>query len=216
MSLQRIQGKVTEQALRSRPAPPKLEFWLNLIEEFPGDQVLNDWEEGPNEEPLDAWNAQLSTLPARAQRFVRDGNPRLNRTNVVATGERYEQLQAAQQVLREIARVKSAQRIELTNRAYLAGLNVGLDGKIGVVLSPICEALQGVEANRIRECENPKCGRVFWAGRSDQPCCSKVCANARRVRRWREAYQSTYKQNRLKREHTTDVISGRTIRKGDK
>jgi hypothetical protein len=58
-------------------------------------------------------------------------------------------------------------------------------------------ALEGVEVARIRRC--PICERFFWAGRADQKACSKKCNQTRRVRLWREKYQETYKQRRLKK-----------------
>jgi hypothetical protein len=57
-------------------------------------------------------------------------------------------------------------------------------GTIHVARDLLSEALDGIEAKRVGECE--VCRLVFWAGRSDQICCSPKCANVYRVRRSRE------------------------------
>lgn len=57
-------------------------------------------------------------------------------------------------------------------------------GTIHVGRDLLSEALDGTEATRIRACE--VCRLIFWAGRSDQICCSPKCANVYRVRRSRE------------------------------
>ena len=59
----------------------------------------------------------------------------------------------------------------------------------------IFQALQGVQAYRIREC--PICKRIFWAGRIDQAACSKQCNQTRRARIWRKNYQEKYKAQRF-------------------
>lgn len=59
----------------------------------------------------------------------------------------------------------------------------------------IFQALQGVQAYRIRNC--PICRRIFWAGRIDQAACSKQCNQTRRARLWRKNYQEKYKAQRF-------------------
>src|SRR5262249_24911680 len=61
----------------------------------------------------------------------------------------------------------------------------------------LSRALSDVEASRIRRCQN--CGKIYWAGRIDQPCCSKSCANIRRVTRSIQN-SARYKVNRCKAE----------------
>lgn len=63
-----------------------------------------------------------------------------------------------------------------------------------ISISQVDEAINGVDATRIRECQ--VCNRIFWAGRKDQKCCSKKCANVRRVQLWRKNYAENYKLQR--------------------
>ena|SRR5215208_2612729 len=57
------------------------------------------------------------------------------------------------------------------------------------------KAMQKAKHLRIRHCLI--CGLFFWAGRIDQPACSKRCTQTLRVRRWRADYQGKYKQQRI-------------------
>jgi hypothetical protein len=66
--------------------------------------------------------------------------------------------------------------------------------KIRFLESPLYKALDGVDIDRIRVC--PICKKIYWAGRIDQPTCSKKCGALLRVRRWRVAYPDKYKSQR--------------------
>jgi predicted nucleic acid-binding Zn ribbon protein len=59
-------------------------------------------------------------------------------------------------------------------------------GFFRVRVDEFLEAIDGVEASRVRSCE--VCGIIFWAGRRDQLCCSTKCARVLRTRRWRARY----------------------------
>jgi hypothetical protein len=48
------------------------------------------------------------------------------------------------------------------------------------------------------------CNKFFAAVRKDQKCCSRKCANAFRVRRWRKQYPEVYKLRRIQREIARD------------
>lgn len=50
-----------------------------------------------------------------------------------------------------------------------------------------CEALQDLDVSRIRECQI--CLNLFWARRSDQVACDRVCANRLRVQRFNKKQQ---------------------------
>lgn len=63
-----------------------------------------------------------------------------------------------------------------------------------ISISLVDEALKDADATRICECQI--CNRIFWAGRKDQKCCSKRCANVRRVQLWRKNYAEKYKLQR--------------------
>lgn len=91
-----------------------------------------------------------------------------------------------------------------------ASLTVADDGTVKINLDSFADAINGVDATRIRECGD--CQRVFWAKRKDQSCCSKDCANRFHVRRHREKYASdpiAHKLHRFDREEKSGTKKGR-------
>jgi hypothetical protein len=48
------------------------------------------------------------------------------------------------------------------------------------------DLLDNVELDRIKCCAYSKCGKIFWAGRVDKPCCSDACWNPFKQKRHRE------------------------------
>lgn len=58
--------------------------------------------------------------------------------------------------------------------------------------APLKSFLEEVELDRIKRCAHEKCGKIFWAGRVDRPCCSDACRNAYKQKTHRERK----KQNR--------------------
>jgi hypothetical protein len=197
--------KEHQQALRTRPTPEGLKFWLDLICDIPVDCDLPDWEipdvrrsRDPVGTLLRSFNTMISTrLSPAGQSWVRGARHVVVQKDFADAGERYRLLKAAHEMLRSIARRKTLPAIRLADTSEFLTLSVDGEGRIRFTCSSIVDALEGVEADRIRKCENPNCGRIYWAGRVDQPCCGKKCANARRVRTWRERYPEAYKQRRL-------------------
>jgi hypothetical protein len=90
------------------------------------------------------------------------------------------------------------------NAGITEPFGVDAEGKVRFANDGIRQVLEGVEADRIRAC--PTCHHFFWARRSDQPCCSRPCANSRRVRRWREDY---LKKHKVQRYAKAEAASGR-------
>jgi hypothetical protein len=75
-------------------------------------------------------------------------------------------------------------------------VHLALDAQAGITLqsSDLFNVIEGIDATRVRQC--PQCGLLFWAGRIDQPACSKKCVNAWRNKRWRARYKQNYIQQR--------------------
>ena len=71
-------------------------------------------------------------------------------------------------------------------------------------LPEIYLALEGIEADRIRECK--VCYKIFWAGRKDVSCCSARCGKINNTRKWREN-RPLYEEARQKREHAKKAQS---------
>ncbi len=82
-----------------------------------------------------------------------------------------------------------------------ASIEIDEQGLFRLTLEPFASAINYVEAARVKVCK--ACELFFWAGRLDQKCCSKKCANKYRVRMCRENYRADperYKWRRYKRE----------------
>lgn len=91
-----------------------------------------------------------------------------------------------------------------------ASLHIKNDGAVNISLDSFAEAINGIDAARIRECND--CQRIFWAKWKDQSCCSKECANRYHVRQHREKYASdpiTYKIRRLGRVEKPSAKKGK-------
>jgi hypothetical protein len=74
---------------------------------------------------------------------------------------------------------------------------VDKEGKLSVESASLLRDCIGVEARRVRMC--PICRRIFWAGRIDQPACSKKCGTNYRQKKWRINYKEKYLQQRCSR-----------------
>lgn len=119
--------------------------------------------------------------------------------------ERYVRLVAAHAAIRRIAESDRTSRgsvvFQKAERLWPVLLpstaTVDDEGRLRFANDDMREALEGVKVHRIKCC--PVCGSFFWAFRRDQPCCSRKCANCRRVRRWRERYPATYKIRRYEK-----------------
>jgi len=110
---------------------------------------------------------------------------------------RYEFVRTSRQSLRNIIRGTQTKESDSLWLSLSLPSNVMIDknGIIRVGLDEFSRAIDGVEARRLRECEI--CGHIFWARRITQYACATNCANALRVRRWRERYGTTYKFTRM-------------------
>jgi hypothetical protein len=68
-----------------------------------------------------------------------------------------------------------------------AYLEITKERTVTVRMSPFAHAIQGAQIDYIRYCET--CGKIFYAGRKNQNCCSVKCAKAQRQKRWRQRYR---------------------------
>jgi hypothetical protein len=201
MATKHIPDEMKQQALRKRPIPENLRPWMDLVREIPLRQELPEWKIPDDlvvtRKTLRKWYNSISFLPLNVRQFIEE--------DPASSLERYQQIRGFLQVLRRIIANRPALRMGALLKlddilplrlAYLHSQH----GRISFEPTPLAVAIENIEVDRIRECENINFKRVFWAGRSDQPCCSKNCANAHRVQKWRDRYLNIYKQNRIKRE----------------
>lgn len=95
----------------------------------------------------------------------------------------------------------------------LDSLLIGRDGLIrvkpavpyGALYKDFCEALEGVDASRIRECS--RCHKIFWAHRKDKRACSDGC----RVRQWIE--DNSDRWEKIQSNHEAKRAEGERTRK---
>ena len=69
----------------------------------------------------------------------------------------------------------------------VAYLSITTEGTVRVSMSAFARAIEGAEVDYLRYCE--MCGKLFYAGRKKQPCCTPKCAKALRQKRWRQKYK---------------------------
>jgi hypothetical protein len=74
-----------------------------------------------------------------------------------------------------------------------AYLLISNERTVKVQMSPFARAIEGAEIDYIRYCET--CGKIFYAGRKNQPCCTPKCAKAQRQKRWRQRYKEGHYQS---------------------
>lgn len=199
-----------------KPAPEKLARLIEIINLVPPDfelrrpAYLRIEAKVENEGPISIVlklgkyvDEYIKTLPAELKDYLlKPLTPTWHGLLEGGRMGRYESFYAARQNLRVIAQlakkgVDIAQLQPDMHGSLIPSISmVGIDseGKVRISKDLLTEAVEGVEAARIRECE--VCNRIFWAGRLDQLCCSKPCARVLRTRRWRAKYQDNYKLKR--------------------
>lgn len=212
--IKQTKGNERLQASRFKPCPPKLAYFIDLVNIFPpGKSVSPDdfkdkhdlrTTEGEYRATLDCI-AQLppsKTLdeymrpPENLEPFKEDEDIfqyRVMRTTI----ERYKLLESAQHIfimiiLNNEVLQKFGKSVLFSSTGGGSYFFINKEGIIGIEANPLEDALVGVEANRIRRCE--ACKRAFWAGRMTQKGCSARCGDIIRKRRYRERYKQGFYQ----------------------
>jgi len=98
------------------------------------------------------------------------------------------------QLMREATEVSDEETIyfhdAIDARAYL---EITRERTVRVRMSPLAQAVQGIEVDYLRDCKT--CGNIFFAGRKNQQCCTVKCAKAQRQKRWRQRYKEGHYQS---------------------
>lgn len=68
-----------------------------------------------------------------------------------------------------------------------AYLEITKERTVRVRMSLLARAIEGAEIDYLRYCET--CGKIFYAGRKNQQCCTPKCAKAQRQKRWRQRFK---------------------------
>jgi hypothetical protein len=135
------------------------------------------------------WEQRIAELDPRLRNYMDAVSPGI--------GPAYPELQEAIKVLRQVAAHRGDLKPGMELAQFQVRTSVRSDGQMVQIRNDLLDycIFQSKPADRIRLCD---CGNVFWAKRKDQPCCGAKCANARRVKIWREKYPE-YKHQRYRR-----------------
>ena len=200
VDVQRTMGDIFEKQLEEWKRSYRQEMEEGKVTE----QKQIQSKTGENAQLIEAYQIVVGQLPIRLQQFI---GPITNQTlNIV--GSRLGFLSQTVALLRGIAH--DNQGNEGASNIYTIPTSLTLEtdesGCIHYSSSPLLEALNGVEAGRIRECQI--CRKIFWAGRIDKLCCSKGCGKALRNRRWRNKYKA-YLYQRYEKDEQDRISSGK-------
>jgi hypothetical protein len=223
-AVQHVRKACKGQALRLRAAPENLQRLIELANSIPVDREFPDTSEVLSKAPAGLNIAELRALCLREfEVFPEDQFPAFRNfigpvkpERLSILSETCDFLRGARETLKAIARLDKAdvtgKDIPLPEKvvAFSLGWKTDERGIITMKQGDVSKAIVGVEAARIRLC--PVCKRIFWAGRIDQPCCTRGCANVLRVRRYREAYLNQYKQQRYRK--SEQLAKGRPRKAG--
>ncbi|HKQ04138.1 MAG TPA: hypothetical protein VJ464_03325 [Blastocatellia bacterium] len=206
--VQQMKNDFRRQVLRTKPVSQKLGELINLVNLLPPNiktpqEIFATFLEQGTYDPQDWINGYkkiIAPLPIEVQDFI--GSIRID--TLQEFDLRYSLLIEAKIILRQIARGEIGKKLSLPVTQALATLGTDKEGKIVVKPTPLADALVGVESSRIRECTI--CENIYWAGRIDQPCCSRKCNGIRRVRKWREQYPEKYKQQRVQKDNKREAL----------
>lgn len=154
--------------------------------------------------------ACLENLPDSFRNYVLEANQ--TQTDGASSFEnaarRYLELRATLAKLRLLARLYKLQsqvregkatpheKLEsqiLIRHLRLCGIELNERGEIQPFKDSFTDAVEGIEAGRIHECED--CHKLFYAVPSNKLCCSKECSNRNNVRRHRERARAQYNQD---------------------
>jgi hypothetical protein len=95
-----------------------------------------------------------------------------------------------------------AQRPKSKRRTRRGDIEIGhAAGAVIEPQKPFRQFLTEVELDRIKRCAHESCMRIFWASRTDRPCCSESCRNAykQKKHRDREKLNRPYRKRLLKK-----------------
>jgi hypothetical protein len=206
MTVQNISPSGRPQASRLRPIPELFREYLDLANILPPEAdvpVLLPPTVPVGEVTVEQWNYVATCIKDLAVTFPRFrefmGDVDFERHPPIEAYRRCRHLASVRDVLRALARCDKTKLASegLAVGAYLEGVisvSTTEKGLLQVDRAPLLRAIEGVEVSRIREC--PICRKIFWAGRIDQPCCSKEHGKVLRTRRWRDGYTEKYKLQR--------------------
>ena len=203
--VQRLLKTRSRQASRTRPCPQDLRERIEVVNSIPPDKEFPDlWTDFDSVIRSGVDNVRTE-FEKRLEQFPWDEFSRF-REFIDANSATLEDVAACCRVLRDArSLLRAIAQMDLSAEPLLVleggrvpetflQISTDAEGKLCFTRSWIVEALDGVEAARIRQCAI--CNQIFWAGRIDQQCCSTAHQKRLRTRRWSERYLDRYKLRR--------------------
>jgi hypothetical protein len=225
-------GRTTQQASRSVTIPPKLKPWLELANSIPPHQDfpnLYNWlahiQRGQNLNAEEELAAVFEAFPMQTYPVFRRHVGKVTFSRIMELIVSCNECESSRAYLRAIASAaERRQENESTPIPVWAFTRLQLPswlvrtitwridetGRVRIETGELAQALDDVEASRIRIC--PLCEILYWAGRSDQPACSRKHAQALRTRAWRQRYPE-YKQQRYQKSESKNTNLNNKSRK---
>jgi hypothetical protein len=149
-------------------------------------------------ELLEYWRKRVRELPAVVRAYL---GP-VTSVTCITINDRWEEALKTRDVLQHLAGIgsspyKQASLRWLLQRQSARLVSIEFEEKSPAGMKPqvilkfhltrIVEALNGVDASRIRMCKNEKCKKLFWAFKYNADYCNRKCGNAVRNREFRKS-----------------------------
>jgi hypothetical protein len=202
--------------------PNLLELWLEIREQAQG-QGEQRYSAHLNR-AIEIINEAIDGLPDVFRDFIWMGNaqPRIDDSDleehIDGIISNYMFVRETRKSLRAIIHASRSGSDRYPQIPIQAYVYLDSNGILHTMLNEFAEAIDGVEASRIRECAI--CRRIFWAGRKTQQCCSTACAHALRNRRYRAKYKDYLIRRHMKEngsaEEVSKVLDSRTSKSNTK
>jgi predicted RNA-binding Zn ribbon-like protein len=204
-----------QQRLRSRPAPEAIARLLQIVNDVPKSaDPLKDFvgrPRDPSSEEVSEAGGWIQAYRARwileLKEFVRYWGESARRYVLEASefeeiDKRYRAAPALRKLLESIAdqnrkRAEAVKPVfddlffelpaEAHNLLDSLALRMSNANKHATIEATglLKTLIEEAELDRIKSCAFETCGKLFWAGRIDRPCCSEPCRNAYRQKRHR-------------------------------
>lgn len=151
-----------------------------------------------------------------------NGEPPYNDRSIINPPLRYENFRTSRYKLMTVAHYISYSNWETLvahpaiNYSLRGTMSFDLDkqGRVTFYMDDLfSQAIEDVEVDRIRECLNPHCRKVFWAGRSNLVCCTHKCAHAYRNQRYRARYRDPQDDYKKRKQDATERHRNKTREK---
>ena len=175
------------KASHLRPVPANLKEYIRVANTLPAPHELPGADSKGRLPLQEYWQDDYKDLANKYPSFrALLGKAALQEEIPVQAVQRCRELKMIRSALYTIARHHRGQpsngEVPLGRLGDLISVQSDPHGILRITNDPLLQALEGVEADRIRECEH--CSKIYWAGRKDKFACDQ-CTHAARQKRYR-------------------------------